>query len=94
MNELLTSAEGQVLSKPGASYKYYIMLSSQHLHKVGMCFSYSRDMAKSEAQRGKDLANITELGIYKAVFYFDSRACSFPHSLLCSNCLARAVLFY
>ena len=74
MNELLTSAEGQVLSKPGASYKYYIILSSQHLYKVGMYFSYLRDMAKSEAQRGKHLPNITELGMYKAVFYFDSRA--------------------
>lgn len=87
MNELLTSAEGQVFSKPGASYKYYIiLLSSQHLHKVGMYFSYLRYMAKSESQRGKDLPKITELGIYKAVFYFDSRTCSFSHSLVCSNC--------
>lgn len=93
MNELLTSAEGQVLSKPGASYKYYIILSSQHLYKVSI-YSYLRDTAKSEAQRGKHLPNVTELGIYKAVFYFDSRACSFSHSLLCSNCLAKAVLFY
>lgn len=28
MSELLTSAEGQVLSKPGASYKYYIIITA------------------------------------------------------------------
>lgn len=28
MNQLLTSLEGQVLSKPGASYKYYIIITA------------------------------------------------------------------
>ena len=28
MSQLLTSVEGQVLSKPGASYKYYIIITA------------------------------------------------------------------
>lgn len=50
MNEVLTPAEGQVLSKPSPFYKYHFLLSSQHLHEVAIYFSFLRDMKNSEAQ--------------------------------------------